>query len=338
MAEILLDESAYLHNLSQLSKIAGDINRVILVFKNNAYGHGFLQVASKAKEFGISFVSVKKRSEAKEIESFFEKILILSHICDGNENDEFIYAINDMYNLGKIKNGARIHLAIDTLMHRNGILMSELEDAFKVIKEKNLRLEGIFTHFRSADKFGNDFFIQRDNFKAVKKQALELCKIYGFEDIKFHSQNSAATERILKNDHDYIRVGIAQFGYSQQDNNPLNLKKVLSLYADKMSSRILKAGQKVGYGARYEAKSDMKIGTYDLGYADGLFRYDGAGNLFLANGERVLGRMSMDSFASTDKGDRVCVFNDAKIFAKFFNTIEYDILVKLASDIKRTWV
>lgn len=337
MAEILLDEQAYLHNLKQLSKIAGDCSKVILVFKNNAYGHGFLEIATKAKEFGITFVSVKKRSEAKQIENYFEKILILSHICDGSEDDNFIYAINDMHNMKKIKDGAKIHLAVDTLMHRNGIKMEELEEAFQLAKRKNLKLLGIFTHFRSADEFGNDFFIQRDNFSIVKEKSRKLAKNYGFENIEFHSQASAATERILKNDNDYIRIGIAQFGYSQHEDNPLNLKKVLSLYADKMSSRTLKAGQKVGYGAQFQAPYDMKIATYDLGYADGLFRYDGKEKLLLANGEVLLGRMSMDSFASLDKGERICVFNNAKIFAKFFKTTEYEILVKLASDIKRTW-
>lgn len=61
----------------------------------------------------------------------------------------------------------------------------------------------------------------------------------------------------------------------------------------------------------------MNIATYDLGYGDGLFRYNGKGELNLANGEPILGKMSMDSFSSIDMGDRVCVMDDANIWAEF---------------------
>ena len=75
-----------------------------------------------------------------------------------------------------------------------------------------------------------------------------------------------------------------------------------------------------------------------VGYADGLFRYDGYKELRLANQNKILGTMSMDSFSTLDVGDEVCVFDDARVWAKYFNTIEYEILVKLSKDIRRVWV
>ena len=131
-----------------------------------------------------------------------------------------------------------------------------------------------------------------------------------------------------------MRVGMAQFGYPQFDES-LNLRPVLKLYADLISSRVLKKGERVGYGAKFEAPRDMRIGTYDLGYADGLFRYGGEGELALANGQKMLGKMSMDSFCAEFGGERVCVLDDARIWAKRFGTIEYEILVKLNSNIPR---
>ena len=83
---------------------------------------------------------------------------------------------------------------------------------------------------------------------------------------------------------------------------------------------------------------------YDLGYADGLFRYDGKGILELnertKDGKKacLLGRMSMDSFSCADLGERVCVFDDARVWAKFFDTIEYEILAKLSPFIPRVLV
>ena len=144
-------------------------------------------------------------------------------------------------------------------------------------------------------------------------------------------------ERRAGFEHEYERMGMAQFGYAQYDKN-LGLRHVLKIYDDLMSSRVLKKGQGVGYGAKVEAPRDMKIGTYDLGYADGLLRYDGEGELVLPGGERMLGKMSMDSFCAEFGGERICVLDDARDWAKRFDTIEYEILVKLSGEIKRSWV
>ena len=121
-----------------------------------------------------------------------------------------------------------------------------------------------------------------------------------------------------------------QFGYGDG-----SLKKVLKLYAQKLSSRELKKGQGIGYGGTYVADRSLKVATYDLGYADGLFRYNGKGQLKLANGKELLGKMSMDSFSCEDSGEEICVFNDANLWAEFFHTINYEILVKLHPSIKR---
>ncbi len=62
----------------------------------------------------------------------------------------------------------------------------------------------------------------------------------------------------------------------------------------------------------------MEVATYDLGYADGLFRYNGKGELVLGNGKVMLGKMSMDSFSCENSGEEICVFKDADIWADFF--------------------
>ncbi|MBQ8819534.1 alanine racemase, partial [Campylobacter sp.] len=229
-----------------------------------------------------------------------------------------------------IRPGTQIHLAIDTLMHRNGIDVSQIKSAIEIIKRRNLDLKGAFTHFRASDEHGADYFVQKDNFELAKIMIRELFN----KELIFHSHNSAAIERASDVGDEYVRAGMAQFGYSGFDES-LGLKKVLKLYANRVSSRVLKAGQSVGYGGAFTAKYDMNIATYDLGYGDGLFRYNGKGELNLANGEPILGKMSMDSFSSTDMGDRVCVMDDANIWAEFFDTINYDILVKLSPLINR---
>lgn len=334
MAEICLNLDHFSHNISQIANKIGSANKIIAVLKDNAYGHGAKIIAKNAAKLGIKFACVRNLREAKEIEKYFDEILILSHIPNGKEKGKFIYAINDISALNLIKPNTKIHFAIDTLMHRNGINSSDFEIACKIAKEKKLKLLGAFTHFRCADEIGADYFAQNEMFKKAKFALKSAAAKVGYENLIFHSHNSAALTRCDALDDEFVRVGMALYGYDEFDES-LNLKPILSLWAHKISQRVLKKGQCVGYGAKFCALNDMKIATYDLGYADGLFRYNASRNLPLANGKSILGVMSMDSFSCESWDEKICVFDDARIWARFFDTICYEILVKLSPNIKR---
>ena len=330
MSELVLNRSAYIHNLTKICAKAGGKDRVILVLKDNAYGHGAALVGREAASYGIKFCAVKNEAEACELEPFFEHILILSHIPTGGESERFIYAVNDISLIAKFKKGARVHIAVDTLMHRNGVGVSEVRAACEAALAHGLQICGAFTHFRSAEELSSDYFVQRQNFAAAKAVVREICGA----NLVFHSHNSAATERFGELADEYVRVGIAAYGYAQFDES-LGLKRVASLWAHKVSGRVLKKGQCAGYGAKFCASEDMQIAVYDLGYGDGLLRYAGEGELKTAGGQRLLGKMSMDSFCCEDAGDKICVFDDASVWADFFGTISYDVLTKLSPSILR---
>lgn len=338
MALITLDKKAYEHNLNAIARKAGGFDKVICVLKDNAYGHGTELIAPLSKNLGVNFVALKDETQAFFLQGFFKNILILSHRPNGKESAEFIYALNAKDDLSKLKSGTRIHIAIDTGMHRNGIFLGEIEEVFDKAKRFNLYIEGLFTHFAGADELDSSYFVQKECFEKAKQKALKLSS----QRLIFHSHNSAALFRCEKlSENEMCRVGLAQFGYNEFEPN---LQRVLKLYAHKLSARTLRARQSVGYGGAYTATKDTPIAVYDLGYADGLFRYNGKGILELnertKDGKKaqMLGRMSMDSFSCEDLGDSVCVFEDAREWAKFFNTIEYEILVKLSPFIPRVLV
>ncbi|MBM0637011.1 alanine racemase [Campylobacter sp. VicNov18] len=328
MSLIRINQKAYEYNLKEIAKKTEGFERIICVFKDNAYGHGAKLLAPVARELGINFIALKNEKEAWELEGIFENILILSHLPHGNENERFIYALNDISQIKNYKKNTKIHLKIDTGMHRNGVSVQELEYAMALIKKNALKLEGIFTHFANADEMDRSFFVQKEGFEKAKK----IAKKY-YPDLLTHSYNSAALFRGKIPEDEYCRIGLVQFGYGHKD-----LKKVLSLYAHRLSQRRLEKGQSIGYGGVFKAKEALEVANYDLGYADGLFRYDGKGKLRLANGKEMLGRMSMDSFSCEDCGEELCVFEDADVWADFFHTINYEILVKLHPDIPRVLV
>lgn len=338
MALITLDKKAYEHNLSVIARKAGGFDKVICVLKDNAYGHGTELIAPLAKNLGVNFIALKDETQAFFLQGFFKNILILSHHPNGKENEDFIYALNSKDDLAKLKSGTRIHLAIDTGMHRNGLFVDELEEIFDKAKRLNIYIEGLFTHFAGADELDSSYFVQREIFEIAKEKASKLSS----QRLIFHSHNSAALFRCEKlSENEMCRVGLAQFGYNEFEPK---LQRVLKLYAHKLSARTLKSGQSVGYGGAYTATKDIQIAVYDLGYADGLFRFGGKGVLELCEHKKdgkkacLLGKMSMDSFSCEDLGDTICVFEDAREWAKFFNTIEYEILVKLSPFIPRVLV
>ena len=156
--------------------------------------------------------------------------------------------------------------------------------------------------------------------------------------IAFHSCNSAGLLRTagLGSD-DFARCGIALYGYTTL--HPLiataDLKPVMALWAEKLSSRLLKKGERVGYGGVYEAQKDEVISTYDIGYGDGFFRFDGMQPVTMANGEQSKGKMSMDSFCFGGDAEHVCMFENANVLATHFNTISYEIVTKLSPSLKR---
>lgn len=339
MAYITINQSHYFHNLDLLCGKAGGKNKVMAVLKDNAYGHGLELMANLASAYGLQKAAVKNLQEANLISRLFDEVLILAdHPPTEVVSPRISFAAHSFEALSAFQKGTAIHLSIDTGMHRNGVREDKIEAAIRCIQEKGLNLKGVFTHFRSSDELSGEFFWQRSNFERAKMLVKELLEKQGLPKIAFHSCNSAGLLRTqgLGSD-DFARCGIAMYGYTTLHptiDMPV-LKPVLSLWAQKLSTRGIRQGERVGYGGIYQAPYDEVISTYDIGYGDGFFRFDGSGELSLANGQLIKGRMSMDSFCSSGDAQEVCMFEDATMLAKHFRTISYEIITKLSPALKR---
>jgi len=328
MSYIELNKLAFFNNLDIIAKKCKDKDKIALVLKDNAYGHGLLEVASMAKAYGITKAVVRTLKEAEKIQDFFEYILILTPSFPLCNKKNYVYTINTLEDLAKFSPQMRLELKVDTGMHRNGIGMDEVEEAQVIIKEKNLNLEAVFTHYRSADTMSAEWFWQKENFKRVKKAFPS--------HIRFHSCNSAALFRTDDFNEDMVRIGIGAYGCLDLDKGfeRGELKPVLSLYADKISSRRVKQGQRLGYNATFEAKKDMEVGNYDLGYADGLFR--SLSNTYITpEGYALLGRVSMDNSSYDCSKESLLIFDNALEIAHKAGTISYEVLTALSPHIKR---
>ncbi len=335
MAFITLSRLALFHNLTVIKNETKDIEKIALVLKDNAYGHGLEMIAELASEYGITRAIVRTHDEAVAISRFFDYILVLADIPE-EASETICYTINAIGQIGRFPRRCRVELKVDTGMHRNGIAPSQLERAFEKIKAAGLQLEGVFTHQRSADTLSSEWFWQKKNFARIKEEAAGLANTYGFGRLRFHSSNSASLFRSLPKDEAMVRVGIAAYGCLQMDHTLTqpDLKPVMSLWGEKIASRELQPTECVGYNGTYTAVNTQKISTYDIGYADGLLRTL-SNNYVSANGNALLGRVSMDSCSFEADDEQLLVFEDANVIAKRAGTIGYEIMVGMRSYIKR---
>ena len=332
MAFIKINKQNFYHNLNQIALQTGSVEKIAIVLKDNAYGHGLELMATLSSEFGIQHAVVRKRDEAERIKSLFKSILILGDSIV--KDDRYSFTINTLSDIIQAEKGARVELKVDTGMHRNGIAFSEIEEALALIVKHELELVGVMTHYRSADALSSEFFWQQKRFEKVK----EKVKQEGFTNVQMHSHNSASILRTKSFDEDLVRVGIGAYGYNELPNpfDKVVLHPVLSLHAKQISTRVLTAGERVGYGGDFIAPKKMTVSTYDLGYGDGWLRGDSKHAYVTAEELLILGRVSMDFITLESTQEEVCIMNDAQDAAKQLNTISYEVTTALHHDIEKS--
>jgi len=329
MAYITINRDNFFFNLDQIKQKVGSIDKIAIVLKDNAYGHGIRLIAKLSHEYGIKHAVVKNTQEALEIKAYFQTVLILNDTPI--EDSKLYFSINSITALHMLHNKANIELKIDTGMHRNGIAMEEIDEAIELIESKKLNLKGIMTHFRSADELSSELFWQQKNFA----QSIAKLKNTPFTAVRVHSQNSSATLRMKHFDEDLVRIGISAYGYNELGStfDPLELRPIISLYTNKVTSRKLTQSSCIGYGGEGILARDSVVSTYDIGYGDGWLR--ASKNMPIDDTLQIVGRVSMDFITINSDKETVCIMNNAQKVARYCDTISYEITTRLDHQIKR---
>ena len=335
MAYITLNKTHFFNNLDIIAKQTKAKDKIALVLKDNAYGHGLLEIAKLAKEYGIKKAIVQLESEALIVEDFFEYILILAD-TPKNPKTKFCYTINELEAIKNFPKNTRVELKVNTGMNRNGIEMSELKAAFTLIQKHYLKLEAVFTHHGCADELNDFYEIQKQNFSTVQRNSKELSASFALGDLRYHSCNSAALFRDDDFSEDMARVGIAAYGCLELpfSSKAPTLEPVLSLYAKRISTRTLIDGACIGYGASFKACKNCVVSNYDFGYGAGFLR-SSSQSYTTPEGVELLGRISMDNSTFLSKKEELLIFDNASTVSKMAGTISYEILTSLKANLQR---
>lgn len=360
-----VDLGAIKWNINQIKKHIQPDKKVLAVVKADAYGHGALPVANAAKEAGVDGFCVAILDEALELRQngFTEDFLLVMGLtevrdvavmADANisvtvSSLEWLEAALPLLAFRKTTNPLRIHLAIDTGMGRIGLRTTEEVHAFEAFCQQHeaLHLEGIFTHFATADG-EDDAQVERQyaTFKDIIKNMKKRPEIV-------HLANSAMTLWHEDFQTDAVRIGIAMYGYNPSDMTiplPYQLKPAFTLETEISYVKQMHEGDTISYGARYKAYEGEWLATLPIGYADGWRRDLGAQPL-LVDGHHcpIRGVVCMDQLMIslpkeypvgtkvTLLGENNGAVNSPSEMAVKLGTIGYEILCGISARVPRIY-
>lgn len=352
-AEIDLD--AITHNVKQIKDLH-PTKEIFAVVKANGYGHGDAEVSKVAIEAGVSCLAVSGLDEALRLRNSGIEVPILvlgmTRLKDvplAAENNISLTAHDEMWIEHLVSlpltTPVKVHLKIDSGMHRLGLMTEEqVQKNFNILKMAPMvEVEGVFTHMATADSDKEYLGHQIETFK-------RLIANLDLSGVKYvHLENTAT---LLQKDFDFdhgIRLGLGLYGINpDKEFIPIEfeLKPALKLLSNLVQVKKIKKGDKVGYGATYEAQEDEWIGVVPIGYADGWTRSH-QGRHVIVNGYEceIIGRVCMDQMMirlpkQFPMGTEVTLIGDGmpvERVAAEVGTISYEILCLISDRVPRVY-
>jgi alanine racemase len=361
----VIDLDRYVSNIRTLRSLAPPGAAFMAVVKADAYGHGMVQCALAA-EPDIDWFGVARIQEALRLrqEGVTAPILVLGPPNVAEINTAIRYDITltigaedhldraeDAVSATGLK--ARVHLKVDTGMHRYGFFPGDesLAAAERLSRNSAIELNGIYTHFSSSDETdAAPTDAQLGTFNATVG-ALHEC---GIDPRYIHAANSAAIIADRAGATNLVRAGIATYGLSPSDEVPVTqqFQPILSVKAVVTRRFSLAPGDGVSYGLTYRATNPEAVAATGIGYADGLPRQLSNRGWFLTadHAAPIRGRVCMDQTVISVSeqvavGDSVLVIGDGTSgemtlddVARIAGTNNYEVATRVMARVPRVYV
>ncbi len=372
-AEIDLDNIA--RNVREIKKRLKPGVRLMGVVKADAYGHGVRETAKTILENGADCLAVAFIDEAVQLRKsgITVPILILGNSSEESVDELLEYGITPAVftedfakalskrasELGKT---AKIHIKVDTGMHRIGFLyglsdsekMGTVEKIIKISKLPNIEIEGIFTHLSTSDEENTEYtYTQFSRFSELTQKLSDE----GLTIPVRHIANSAALVRFPELQLDMVRAGVIMYGMypsKDVDYDGLKLKPAMKFKTRVINIKEVEPGAGISYGRSYVTDGPKKIATIAVGYADGYSRTLSGKADTIVDGVKVkqLGRICMDqcmidasAVNNINIGDEVTLFGEScgcnipiEDVADKMGTINYEIACIVGKRIPRIYI
>lgn len=334
------------------------------VVKSNAYGHGLVSFAREVSTLGVDYVGVDSIVEAERLrkEGITTPIFVLGYTRPINYpravelNIEI--AISSLDSIKQLIPGLKIHLKVDTGMHRQGFLLLEFGAALDELKKfgSDVQVVGMFSHFASASDA--EFKENSQKQLAEYKKFLKIFEGKSFDSKKIikHMSASGATFNYPEAHFDMVRVGLSMYGLwpsrelEDRFSKQFSLRPVMQWQTIIGEVKTLTEDGHIGYDFTEEVKKGMRIAVCPIGYWHGYPRHLSSVGHVLVRGERakVLGRVSMDMIAidvsnipEVKSEDVVTVLGErmtARHFADQIGTSQYEFITTVNPLIKKFYI
>ncbi len=360
-----IDLDAICSNYDHICQKAG--KPVMAVVKADAYGHGAVMVAkalrSKCPFFGVSSVAEALELRQNGIET---PLLLLGYtqpelfepvVAYDIRPAIFSYADAKALSDQAVKQGktAKVHLVVDTGMSRIGFQVDEesADTCKKIAALPNLEMEGLFSHFATADE---------EDLTKTRKQAeryetfVQMLKARGVAVKLCHLDNSAGIMNFGAH-YDMVRAGIVLYGLypsEEVDKSLLAIQPAMSWHCGVSCVKTLPAGRELSYGGTYVTDKETVVATVPAGYADGYRRCLSNRFYVLIHGQKapILGRVCMDQFMvdvsqipNVQPGDDVVLMGksgeeeiSAEAIAEASNSFNYEQVCDLSRRVERVYI
>lgn len=361
--KLYVDASAIRYNFTEICKAVGPAVEAMPVLKADAYGLG---VENVAHIFGAcKHAAVADCAEACKLQKLLpdSKILILYQpdaadagmiaehgFISGACSMEYLRVLNGFAaEYGKILS---VHISIDSGAGRLGVRPDGCREfAREMLALKNIRVEGMFTHFSCADsELASDMEYTSFQISEFNRGVSEFESVYGQVKYK-HACSSGGIFLHPEARFNMVRPGYILYGYypSPEIEKFINLRPCIRLAAKIIYIKDVPENTSVSYGRKFISKRKSRIATVSIGYSDGLHRSLSNGGCFVVNGQRapIAGTVCMDMImldvtdikGEINIGDQVFVFDNDVITlddtAEWCSTIGYEVLSHIESCVPR---
>lgn len=321
-----IDLDALHHNLEEISRCSRNVP-VIAVIKADGYGHGAVMLARQMESLpAVSGYAVATEEEAVSLADagITKPVMVLGYTFPENYEEmarrrirATAFTEEMLTDMGRAALSCstvmKVHIAVDTGMSRIGIRPDDSGLAFvkKASETAGIEIEGLFTHFATADEA--DKTRTNAQFEAFYTFAERIRTELGISIPMCHCANSAGILELPDTRMDVVRAGIILYGLWPSEEvarTSADLWPLLSLYSRVAFVKDLEAGRQISYGGTFTTEKPMRVATIPIGYADGYPRGLSNRGAVLIRGKRapILGRVCMDQFMVdvTDIPDAAC--------------------------------
>ena len=368
-----VSKSAVLNNIEVARQSVSNKTKVMAIIKANAYGHGLCEVAAIAEAADIDYFGVNSIHEAVKLRNAKIKkpILVLGYVPVSAlkeavmhditlvaYNDETINKLQEI--ASKYKKDVKVHIKVETGLHRQGVNPEKLEEFCKLVKsKKNIIVEGMSTHYANIEDTTEHSYAKQqiENFM----DAYETMKHYGI-NIKYRHTACTAAPMLFPEIHfEMIRFGIGLYGLwpsketkisaYERKRGEFNLKPALTWKTKIAQVKDVDANSFIGYGCSDFVTQKSKIAILPIGYYDGYDRKLSNVGYVLVRGKRapIRGRICMNmciidvtNIEGVSAEDEVILLGSdgedsisAETMAAKIGTINYEVVTRINEGLPR---